>query len=85
MTVLITLAVPVAAWGIYGLLPQDFLPEMDEGAFVIDYLMPPGTALSETDRVLKHFEQLLQDTPEVESYSPYRSTIGAGRRGAEHW
>jgi CzcA family heavy metal efflux pump len=68
-SVLITLAVPVAAWGIYGWLQQDFLPEMDEGAFVIDYQMPPGTALSETDRVLRHCEQLLKETPEVESYS----------------
>jgi Cu/Ag efflux pump CusA len=42
---------------------------MDEGAFVLDYQMPPGTALSETDRVLKHVEQLLLQTPEVESYS----------------
>ena len=42
---------------------------MDEGAFVIDYLMPPGTALSETDRFLKHVEKLLLETPEVDSYS----------------
>src|SRR5579885_1927863 len=46
-----------------------FLPELDEGAFVLDYRMPPGTALTESDRVLKHIEQFLRDTPEVESYS----------------
>ena len=55
--------------GVYDLLKQDFLPEMDEGAFVLDYQMPPGTALSETDRVLKHVEKELLATPEVESYS----------------
>ena len=58
-----------AASGMYFQLKQDFLPEMDEGAFVLDYQMPPGTALSETDRVLKHVEQILLETPEVESYS----------------
>src|SRR5947208_14566869 len=31
--------------------------------------MQPGTALSETDRVLKHVEKELLATPEVESYS----------------
>ena len=54
---------------VYTQLKQDFLPDMDEGAFVLDYHMPPGTALSETDRVLKHVDQILLDTPEVESYS----------------
>ncbi len=42
---------------------------MDEGAFVLDYRMPPGTSLEETDRVLKHVEEILRATPEVESYS----------------
>ena len=64
-TVLVLFAVGL----LYGQLKQDFLPDMDEGAFVIDYHMPPGTALSETDRVLKHVEQELLAMPEVESYS----------------
>jgi multidrug efflux pump subunit AcrB len=42
---------------------------MDEGAFVLDYVMPPGTSLQETDRVLRHIQDLLTETPEVESYS----------------
>jgi len=65
----VTVLVLAGTWAVYGLLQQDFLPEMDEGAFVLDYEMPPGTALSETDRVLKNVEMLLLDTPEVESYS----------------
>jgi CzcA family heavy metal efflux pump len=68
-----TTAVTVLVLGsvgyLYLQLKEDFLPEMDEGAFVIDYQMPPGTALSETDRVLKHVEKELLATPEVESYS----------------
>src|SRR5205085_9225314 len=41
----------------------------DEDAFVLDYVAPPGSSLAETDRLLKHVEQMLKDTPEVESYS----------------
>jgi len=55
--------------GLYSRLGSGFLPEMDEGAFVLDYIMPPGTSLQETDRVLKHVETFLLETPEVESYS----------------
>jgi CzcA family heavy metal efflux pump len=55
--------------GIYYQLGSGFLPEMDEGAFVLDYVMPSGTSLDETDRVLRHIERMLHDTPEVESYS----------------
>ncbi len=42
---------------------------MDEGGFVIDYLTPPGTSLSETDRQLKYAEDIIRTTPELESYS----------------
>ena len=34
----------------YRLVGTGFLPEMDEGAFVLDYFTPGGTALAETDR-----------------------------------
>ncbi|MEO8025483.1 MAG: efflux RND transporter permease subunit [Bryobacteraceae bacterium] len=54
---------------IYYQLGSGFLPEMDEGAFVLDYRTPPGTSLEETDRVLRHVEQYLKETPEIESYS----------------
>jgi len=42
-----------------------FLPEMDEGAFVLDYFTPGGTALSETDRQLHIVERILATTPEI--------------------
>lgn len=58
-----------AAYGIYKLLGSEFLPEFDEGAFVLDYVAPPGASLVETDRMLRHVEAMLKNTPEVESYS----------------
>jgi CzcA family heavy metal efflux pump len=62
-------AVIVAGIGLYGALDTDFLPKLEEGAFVLDYYSRPGTSLSETDRMLRHVERILMDTPEVESFS----------------
>ncbi|MBI4906392.1 MAG: efflux RND transporter permease subunit [Acidobacteria bacterium] len=57
------------AVGLYFNLGSGFLPEMDEGAFVLDYRMPAGTSLEETDRILRHVEAILKETPEIESFS----------------
>jgi CzcA family heavy metal efflux pump len=53
----------------YKSLGSDLLPEMDEGGFVLDYIMPAGSSLTETNRVLQHVERILKSTPEVESTS----------------
>ena len=53
----------------YRELGSDLLPAMDEGGFILDYIMPAGSSLTETNRVLKHVENILQDTPEVQSTS----------------
>ena len=42
---------------------------MDEGGFILDYIMPAGSSLTETNRVLEHVERILRATPEVESTS----------------
>jgi CzcA family heavy metal efflux pump len=49
----------------YRFVGSGFLPEMDEGAFVLDYWSPGGTALTETDRLLHIVEDTLARTPEV--------------------
>src|SRR5437660_5870033 len=46
-----------------------FMPVMDEGGFILDYISPPGTSLAETDRLLRQVESILQKTPEVQTYS----------------
>ncbi len=56
----------LATWAGYQALGSDLLPEMDEGGFILDYIMPAGSSLSETNRVLEHVERILHDTPEVE-------------------
>jgi CzcA family heavy metal efflux pump len=63
---LVCVGLVVGTYFAYNALGSDLLPEMDEGAFILDYLTPAGTSLSETNRVLTHVEQILHDTPEVE-------------------
>jgi CzcA family heavy metal efflux pump len=60
----------IAATGIcYHFSGSDLLPAMDEGGFVIDYIMPAGSSLTETNRVITQVEQILHGIPEVESTS----------------
>jgi multidrug efflux pump subunit AcrB len=53
----------------YHFAETGLLPEMDEGGFVLDYIMPAGSSLAETNRVVGHVEQMLRKVPEVESTS----------------
>jgi CzcA family heavy metal efflux pump len=48
---------------------SDLLPAMDEGGFIVDYIMPAGSSLEETNRVITHVEKILRATPEVENTS----------------
>jgi len=59
----------VGAVFIYRNLGSDLLPKMDEGGFILDYIMPAGSSLAETNRVLEHVERILKHTPEVENTS----------------
>ena len=58
-----------AAYFSYRALGTDMLPAFDEGGFILDYVMPAGTSLQETDRVLRRVDTILRATPEVESTS----------------
>ncbi len=69
IVVLIVAAVLAGSYFLYLSLGSEFLPEFDESAFVLDYLAPPGASLVETGRMLQHVEQMMQTTPEIESYS----------------
>ncbi len=63
------LVLAVGAFFAYRSLGSDLLPEMDEGGFVLDYIMPAGSSLTDTDRVLADVEHILRNIPEVESTS----------------
>jgi len=53
----------------FNALGTDLLPHMDEGGFILDYVMPPGSSLQETNRVITHVEQIIRAVPEVENTS----------------
>ncbi|MCW2118257.1 efflux RND transporter permease subunit [Flavobacterium sp. 7A] len=59
----------VAAWFSFSKLETGFLPDLDEGTIVLDYFMPEGTSLKETDRVLNEVEKIIIAHPDVETYS----------------
>ncbi|MCW3096739.1 MAG: Cation/multidrug efflux pump, partial [Chthonomonadaceae bacterium] len=59
----------IGGYFLYSHLATGFFPEFDEGAFVIDYILPAGTSLNETDRTCREVEALLGKTPDIASWS----------------
>lgn len=57
----------VLAAFLYTRLETGFLPEMDEGGFVLDTLTPPGTSLGETDHLNHLIEDMIRQAPETAS------------------
>jgi len=57
------------AYFCYTKLETGFLPEMDEGGFILDYVTPPGTSLQETNRILQKIEQRVAALPDTQSFS----------------
>ena len=67
----------LAGFFAYRAVGSGFMPAMDEGGFVLDYRTAPGTALTETDRLLRQVEGIVRATPDVASYSR-RTGVGLG-------
>ena len=56
--------------GIFG--KSDVLPPIDEGAILIEYVMPPGTSLKESNRIGRILDTIALSVPDVEAV--YRRT-----------
>jgi CzcA family heavy metal efflux pump len=69
ISIIFVIILIVASWLIIPALPSGFLPDMDEGSIILDFVSPPGTSLEETDRMLDVVDEILKHTPEVESFS----------------
>ena len=63
--VVISIALIVVGCFAYNALGSNLLPEMDEGSFILDYIMPAGSSLETTNRALDRIEKILHDVPEV--------------------
>jgi CzcA family heavy metal efflux pump len=57
------------AYGLYRTIGTDYLPALDEGAFILDYIMPPESTLDDTQLLLAKIENILKRTPEVAAFS----------------
>ncbi len=64
-----SLALVGLSWFCFNTLGSDLLPEIDEGSFILDYLMPAGSSLEDTNTVLLGVEKILAEIPEVDSLS----------------
>jgi len=69
LTLLLCLLVLGGGIFIYQQLQTGFLPDFDEGGFVMDFTAQPGTSLEETSRVLDDAERSISTNVDVESYS----------------
>lgn len=66
----VAIVVLLAAGGIaYRRLATGFLPAMDEGAFVVDFALPAGTSLEDSDRIGGAIDAALRALPEVATFT----------------
>jgi CzcA family heavy metal efflux pump len=69
------LAVPLAlasvcvAYFMYTEVGTDYLPPLDEGAFILDYITPPQSTMADTTALLDKIQSILKSTPEVVAFS----------------
>lgn len=62
--IMLALLFPLAAQ-----LERGFMPDIDEGSFVLDYYAPPGTSLADTDQIASRIEDVVKEFPEVQGWS----------------
>ena len=61
-----TVAITVPAIALALVVGSDFMPQLDEGAFLLQTVMPPDTALDEVDRINHRVEDVLRKFGDVE-------------------
>jgi CzcA family heavy metal efflux pump len=69
MAALATALLIGGAYAEYASIGTDFLPQMDEGSIILDYWTPPGTSLTDTNRMLGHVDAIILATPDVSASS----------------
>ncbi len=59
----------IVAYFVYNNIGTDYLPPLDEGAFVLDYITPPQSTMADTTALLDSIQSILKTTPEVVAFS----------------
>jgi cobalt-zinc-cadmium resistance protein CzcA len=62
----LTLLITIPAIALAFTVGSDFMPQLDEGAFLLQTVMPPDTSLDEVDRVNHRVEDILRKFEDVE-------------------
>lgn len=63
---IVTLAITIPALALAFAVGSDFMPELDEGAFLVQTILPAEASLDEVDRLNHRVEDLFRGIPEVE-------------------
>jgi heavy metal efflux system protein len=62
----VALAITLPALGLAFVVGSDFMPRLDEGALLLQTMLPPEASLEEVDRLNHRVEDELREFPEVE-------------------
>jgi cobalt-zinc-cadmium resistance protein CzcA len=66
LVALVTILLGGPAIGLAFVVGSDFMPALDEGAFLLQTVLPPEASLEEVDRLNHRVEDLLREVPEVD-------------------
>lgn len=69
VTVLVLVGIVVAAGVLMSRVPTGFVPEEDQGYFIVSVLLPDAASLSRTDASAKRVEEILKAMPEIALYT----------------
>ncbi|WP_319584247.1 multidrug efflux RND transporter permease subunit [uncultured Pseudodesulfovibrio sp.] len=68
MGVLVVAVLIGACGGLFSILPSSFVPDEDQGYFIINVSLPEGASLERSDAVMKKVETYLKSAPGVHNY-----------------
>jgi CzcA family heavy metal efflux pump len=66
--IVFVLALTISSGFLINQLKTGFLPVLDEGSIVLDYLSPPGTSLDASDAILREVDTVVMKHPDVSTY-----------------
>ncbi|TLS67883.1 efflux RND transporter permease subunit [Mariprofundus erugo] len=78
IVLLLAAGIFVASTSLFGMIGKGFVPEEDEGRFMVIFKVPLGASISDTDMRLKAVEKVLAGNSDISSYF---SLIGSGQLG----
>ncbi|MBV8762786.1 MAG: efflux RND transporter permease subunit [Deltaproteobacteria bacterium] len=69
IAVVVVLGLAAGGYAAFDKVGTGFLPQMDEGAFVIDFFLPAGTSLEETARISTAIDDVLAHDKDVVAFT----------------